>query len=622
MELKRRLGFWHVFAIAAGAMISSGLFVLPSLAYQEAGPAVILSYALAGIMVIPALMCQAELATAMPKSGGSYFFIERSLGALPGTLAGLANWLSIALKGAFALIGIGAFAQLFWPDVVSERGIKLIAIAGCVLFTILNIVSVKSTAGIQVLLVAILLGILGAFVAFGMPEIQHMNFANFVEKGWPSVLATAGMVFISFGGLTKVASVSGEVRHPGRNLPAGMFAAVAVVTLLYIAAVVVTVGVLDKETLANPQKALPLSLAAEQFLGQTGLILLSAGAMLAFVTTANGGLLTASRSPMAMSRDSLLPAVMQKVSKRFGTPQVSILLTSAFMIAVIAVLSIPNLVKVASAMMLMLFTLVNVAVLIMRSSGLQNYRPLYRAPLYPWLPLAGIAVYVLLIVDMGAVPLAMTGGFALCGTLWYVFYVRARIVRESALVYMVKGVVSREIYRSELDEELKNIALERDEVVRDRFDRLVSQCEILDLKGRLQADELFQRVAAVLAPRVNIDQGHLLELFGQREAQSSTVIQPGLAIPHIIIDGEKIFDMVLIRCKDGVFFPGKNVPVQVVFVLVGTRDERNYHLRALMSIAHTVQEHEFIKRWLAAPSPEHLRDIMLLSKRKRSIPGE
>jgi len=622
MKLKRRLGFWHVFSIAAGAMISSGLFVLPGLAYKEAGPAVILSYALAGIMVIPALMCKAELATAMPRSGGSYFFVERSLGALPGTLAGLANWLSIALKGAFALIGIGAFAQLFWPGVVDERGIKLIAIAGCVLFTVLNIVSVKGTAGIQVVLVAILLGILGVFVAFGLPEVRHMNYADFMEKGWPSVLATAGMVFISFGGLTKVASVAGEVRHPGRNIPAGMFAAVVVVTLLYVAAVVVTVGVLDKGTLASGENHMPLSLAAGQFLGPAGLILLSAGAMLAFITTANGGLLTASRSPMAMSRDRLLPGAMQKVSRRFGTPHVSILLTSAFMIGVIAVLSIPDLVKVASAMMLMLFALVNVAVLIMRSSGLQNYRPLYKAPFYPWLPLAGIAVYLLLIVDMGMVPLAMTGSFALCGALWYVLYVRARIVRESALVYMVKSVISREIYRSELDEELKNIALERDEVIRDRFDRLVSECEILDLEGRLQAEELFRRVAAVLAGRLKIDEDRVLELFRQREAQSSTVIQPGLAIPHIIIDGEKIFDMVLIRCKDGAFFPGQDAPVQVVFVLVGTRDERNYHLRALMSIAHIVQEHEFIKRWLAAPDPEHLRDIMLLSKRKRTILGE
>ena len=116
MALKRKLGFWDVFCIAAGAMISSGLFVLPGQAFRQCGPAVVLAYALAALMVVPALLSKAELATAMPRSGGSYFFVERSMGALPGTLAGLANWLSIALKSAFAMIGIGAFARLIWPD--------------------------------------------------------------------------------------------------------------------------------------------------------------------------------------------------------------------------------------------------------------------------------------------------------------------------------------------------------------------------------------------------------------------------------------------------------------------------------------------------------------------------
>ena len=97
MALKRKLGFWGVFCIAAGAMISSGLFVLPGLAFAEAGPAMVLSYAFAGILVIPAMMSQAELVTAMPRSGGSYFYITRSMGMLLGTLAGLSDWFAIAL---------------------------------------------------------------------------------------------------------------------------------------------------------------------------------------------------------------------------------------------------------------------------------------------------------------------------------------------------------------------------------------------------------------------------------------------------------------------------------------------------------------------------------------------
>ncbi len=116
MALKKDLGLAGVFCIATGAMISSGLFVLPGIAFAKAGPAMILAYLLAGVLVVPAMFSKAELATAMPKAGGSYFYIERSMGALPGTMAGLANWFSLALKSAFALVGIGAFASLIRPE--------------------------------------------------------------------------------------------------------------------------------------------------------------------------------------------------------------------------------------------------------------------------------------------------------------------------------------------------------------------------------------------------------------------------------------------------------------------------------------------------------------------------
>ncbi|MDY7009792.1 MAG: amino acid permease [Planctomycetota bacterium] len=620
-RLKRKFGFWGVFCIAAGAMISSGLFVLPGLAFANAGPAMVLAYALAGVMVIPAMFSQAELATAMPKSGGSYFFIERSMGPLPGTLAGLANWFSIALKAAFALIGIGAFARLIRPDgQISEWTIKGIAIGCCVFFMALNTLSVKGVGRLQIILVAVLLAIISVFVIAGVPATKHPHFADFMKKGWGEVFATAGLVFISFGGLTKVASVAEEVHHPGRNIPAGMFLAALVVTGFYIAAVFVVVGVMEAGELTN--NLTPLSLAAEKFMGPGGMILLSVAAMLAFITTANSGILSASRSPMAMSRDGLLPGFLQKVSPRFGTPHVSILITSVFMITIIALLSIENLVKVASTMMIMLFLLVNVAVLIMRASNLQNYRPLFRAPLYPWIQISGIVLCAFLIVEMGAIPLITTGAFALAGVIWYFVYVRRSISRESALVYMVRSVVSKEIYRSELEEELKQIALERDDVIRDRFDDLVRHCDILDLDGSVPADEMFDRAADSLAGRMDIDKQHLLTLFRQREASSSTVIEPGLAIPHIIVDGENIFEMLLIRCKEGVRFSGQNEPVRAAFVLVGSRDERNYHLRALMAIAHIVQEHNFHQRWLDASNIEHLRDILLLSGRKRDVPKD
>ena len=629
MRLRRELGFWAVFCISSGAMISSGLFVLPGQAFKFAGPAVIVAYALASLMVLPALLSKAEMSTAMPTSGGGYFFVERSMGALPGTLAGLAGWFSIALKSAFAMIGIGAFARLIWPDADLtdtqwEVLIKAVAVACCVVFVMLNVLSVKIAGGVQIAMVVVLLAILGLFIVAGAPHVrQHPNFDNLMQAGWEDVFATAALVFVSFGGLTKIAAIGEEVRKPERNIPRAMLLSWVAVSLVYIASVLVMVGVTDKAALgAGAYGSLtPLSLAASRFMGRGGAILLAAAAIMAFVTTGNSGILAASRSPLAMSRDNLLPRGLGKVSARFGTPAVSIVLTGGFMVAMIVLLSIPDLVKVASTMMLILFLLMNVAVLIMRGSRIRNYRPAFRAPLFPWLQLAGIATYAFLIVimtrRMTPLPLVTTAVFLLGGTLWYVLYVRRRTTRESALVYMVRSAVSKAIYRSTLEEELKDIALDRDEITQDRFDHLIRRCGILDLPGPIDADEMFVLAASELAPRIGVAEDELLALFQQREAQSSTVIQPGLAIPHVIVEGRGLFDVLMVRCRAGVRFPGAGEPVRIGFVLVGSADERNFHLRALMAVASIVQEPHFRQRWLEAPDPEHLRDIVLLSSRPR-----
>ena len=625
MELKRKLGFWDVFCIAAGAMISSGLFILPGQAFQVCGPAVVLAYALAGLMMIPSLLSQCELATAMPKSGGTYFFIERSMGALPGMLAGLANWLGLALKSAFAMVGIAAFARLIWGEAAgSEWLFKSIAAGCCLVFVLMNTFSVKLTGRAQIVMVAALLAALAVFVVVGIPNVkQHPNFDNLLDKGFGSVLATAGLVFISFGGLTKVASVAEEVHHPEKNLPRAMFLAFLVVGVLYVGAVFVIVGTLPADRIATEHSVnlTPVSDAAESFMGRGGMIVMSVAAILAFVTTGNGGLLAASRAPLAMSRDGLLPRGLGRISRRFGTPYFCVWLTGAFMIAIILLLSIADLVKVASTMMLILFLLVNVAVLIMRGGRIPNYRPRYRSPLFPWVQLIGIAVYAILIVDLtamlGLLPLITAGTFLLAGTVWYLLYVRPRITRESALLYIVRNAVAREIRRTGLDEELREIVLQRDDISHDRFDRIVQQCEIMDVPGPAPVEEVFTEAAGLLAARLNVSPEALLAKFRARETDSSTMIRPGLAIPHIIVEGEHLFDILLVRSHGGIVFDPDKPYVKTAFILVGSADERNYHLRALMAIAEIVQEEGFLDRWLAAPGPEHLRDIILLSRRPR-----
>jgi mannitol/fructose-specific phosphotransferase system IIA component (Ntr-type) len=504
---------------------------------------------------------------------------------------------------------------MVFPIQLEPWHLKAIAALCCIGFTALNIVSVKLTSRFQVLLVGILLTILALFVLFGAGAVEAVRYKGFLEKGWSAVFATAGLVFISFGGLTKVASIAEEVKHPGRNLPLGMILAWLVVTVFYIGVIIITVGVVeDRELVGN---LLPISLAASKFMGLPGFALLSLAAVAAFVTTANGGILAASRSPMAMSRDQLLPPLLAQVSSRFKTPHISIVLTGGFMVTAVVFLDIEVLVKTASTLMIILFILVNASVIIMRESRIQSYRPKFKSPLYPYIHIFAIIAYSALIIDMGLVPLLITAGFIGLSAAWFWLYVYRRVSRSSAVMHVVERVTDRELKTVTLENELRDILLERDNIIEDRFDQLIKECEILDIQGEEDAEKIFRQASAILAERLGTNEFVLFEKFLHREAEGGTVVQPGFAIPHIVVEGENKFDILLVRARDGINFPHAPDPVRIMFVLAGSKDERNYHLRALMAIAQIAQEKHFEQRWFAARDTQGLRNLILLSTRKR-----
>lgn len=617
--LRKELGSVAVFSIAAGAMISSGLFILPALAYSKTGPAVILAYFLASILILPSVLSKAELATAMPRAGGTYFFVERSLGSLWGLFSGLASWFSLSMKSAFAVVGMAILIEVILQGAFSTQlnpwHLKLIAVLCCIFFTAMNIVSVKLTTRFQNLLVGILLAILAIFIFFGAGTIDVTRYTGFLDKGWLAVLATSGLVFISFGGLTKAASIAEEVKHPGRNLPRGMLMAWFVVTVFYVSVIAVTVGVSDGKELSS--SFLPISMAAGKSMGAAGFTILALAATAAFITTANGGILAASRAPMAMSRDKLLPTFLSHVNKHFKTPHTSILLTGAFMTMAIVLLDIESLVKTASTLMIILFIFDNASVIIMRESRIQSYRPKFKSPLYPYIHILTIIIYGFLIVDMGKIPLLITAGFFVVSLAWYFFYVPKHAGRASAVMHIVERVTAKDLKTVTLENELRDILMERDEIIEDRFDQLVRECEILDIEGKDFSENVFREAASILADRLGTEEFVLFEKFLHREAEGGTVIQPGFAIPHIIVEGENKFDILLVRAVEGIEFPNTPEPVQIMFILAGSKDERNYHLRALMAIAQIAQEKDFQKRWLAARDAEAIRNLILLSTRKR-----
>ncbi len=608
-RLKRELGLLDIFCIASGAMISSGLFILPGLAYAEVGPAILISYVIAGLLVIPAMFSKAELATAMPKAGGTFFFIDRSMGPLMGTIGGFAAWFSLAFKSAFALVGIGLFAVLLNPG-FTELQTKLIAVFFCVVFTIINIRGVKHTGKTQIALVVGLISLLVFYIIAGMFFVDTSNFTNFAPYGFGSVFSTAGLIFVSFGGLTKVCSVAEECKKPGRNIPLGMFLAWGIISLLYLLVIFVTIGLVEPSQLLGSNW--PISLGAGTFLGGFGIAIMAIAAILAFISTANAGILAASRDPMAMGKDQLLPGSFAKISKR-GTPTFSILFTSGFMIIVILFLDLKDLVKTASLLKILLFLFVIFSLIIMRESKIRHYRPKFRSPFYPWIHIAGAIGLVFLIFEMGLVPMLIVGVFILFGFVWYWFFARDKIWREYALLHIVERLTGEKSTGYLVDEELREILIDRDEITEERFENIIKNCEVIDLYKYLLPDELAKLLAEKLSPKIGINEDKLYNLIKKREKDSNIVIHPGVAIVSHVIKGRDKFELLLVRSKKGMILSEDVDPIHAFFIIVSSPDQQNFYMHTLMWMVQIAEETDFEGEWLNAKDADELKSIILKS---------
>jgi APA family basic amino acid/polyamine antiporter len=209
----------------------------------------------------------------------------------------------------------------------------------------------------------------------------------------------------------------------------------------------------------------------------------------------------------------------------------------------------------------------------------------------------------------------------LFGLICYFVFIRHKTYKESKIVRLVIKLLPRRLAKNIKRREIRKIIREKNAVVLDRFDRLIQNCPVLDFEESITINEFFDRVAYVLSNRLNIAHDRICKLLWIREKHFSTVIIPGLAIPHLIIPGKKIFDIVLARCKKGIIFGEEFPPVNIAFILIGTRDERNFHLKTLASIAQIAQDKEFNGKCLKAKTIEDLRKVILLTKRDRFGPN-
>ena len=423
-QLDRSLGLGGVFTLAVGAMLGSGIFVLPGLAAAIAGPWVCLSYLIAGLFVMPALLSKAELATAMPVAGGTYSYVERSMGPWMGTITGLGNWFTLSAKTAFALVGLGGYLTIF-----SDADPTTVSLVILGLMITLNILGASKAALLQTVIVFSCVAGLLFFVVTGSLSANVSLQDPPFPKGAMGVLGGAGFVFVSYAGVTKICSVAEEVKNPERNIPLAMFLAQGTVMVLYALVSWVITANVPYESMATD--VAPMATAAKAIGGRAAEVGMAVLAIAALSSMCNAGVMASARDPYAMSRDRILPGLFSTIQPKFGTPIFAILLTGVLLISLVTFLPVVKLAKLASGFKIFIFCVVNLTVIILRETGVRWYKPTFKSPLYPWIQIAGIAGGVWLLAGLGMMAVFGVSLAVLFGTLWYFGYVRSRVDRKS-----------------------------------------------------------------------------------------------------------------------------------------------------------------------------------------------
>ena len=434
VELERSIGLVGGLAIGIGTMIGAGIFVFPGLAAAAAGPAAAISFVIGGVVALLVALPASELATAMPRSGGGYYFISRAMGALAGTVVGITLWFGLVFATAFYLVGFGYYALDMLRTLGIPAGAALVAplaVAAGAAFTILNVTGTENAAALQNGIVAVLLGLLVVFLGIGSVEVVLGDVEpreRFVPYGTMPVFTTAALVFTSYLGFAQVATVAGEIRRPGRNLPRAMVGSVVVVTVMYVLAILVATSVLGPADLARLDEAGMLETAmvevGRQLLGSIGAFAIVLGGLLATVSSANASVLSSSRAIYATSRDALLPRWASRVNLAYGTPHVALAMAGGPVVVLAATGRVEILAEVASFLHLVMYALICVSLVLLRRDPPDWYEPAFVVPGGPVVPVLGAVTSAGLILFMQPLSQILGLGFIAVTIGWYYYYAR------------------------------------------------------------------------------------------------------------------------------------------------------------------------------------------------------
>jgi basic amino acid/polyamine antiporter, APA family len=405
-HLQRAIGVLDLTALGIGAIIGTGIFVILGEAIGDAGPAIILSFVLAGITCAFSALSYAELASSIPVSGSAYTYSYATMGELAAWIIGWDLILEYSVSVAAVAVGWGQYFNelldtvfgLQLPEALAsppgEGGtFNLPAVFLVLAVTALLIVGVRETARANTIMVFTKIGIVVLFIVLAVTGFDSGNLSPFAPEGFNGIVTAGSVVFFAYIGFDAISTSGEETRRPGRDLPIAIIGSLAFCTLLYVLVALTASAAVPYKDL-NGQEA-PLAEVLRILGFDWGATLISFGALVAITSVVLTILYGQTRIMFAMCRDGLLPRGFAKVSPKRLTP-VRITATFGLLIAVVAAfVPLTEIVKLVNIGTLFAFVLVNIAVIVLRRTRPDLERG-FRVPFSPVFPIIGAALAIFL----------------------------------------------------------------------------------------------------------------------------------------------------------------------------------------------------------------------------------
>lgn len=361
--LRRELGTLDAVGIGFGAIVGAGIFVVTGVAAGVAGPAFLVSLAVAAVAAICNALSSAQLAAEYPQSGGTYEYGYRVLTPWAGFAAG---WMFLASKIAAAgtvALGLGGYLDALVPG-IPPRGI---AVAAIVVFTVLNYYGIRRSSRVNLMIVAVSLGALLLFIATGAASFRSEHLRPFAPAGWRGILEAAALLFFAYTGYARIATLAEEVREPRRTIPRATVITIGGAVLLYLGVAAVAVGAVGSQALAAT--AAPLQVAARALPLPGISTVVSVGGVTAMLGVILSQLLGLSRMGFAMARRGDLPGFFAHIHPRYGVPGRAVLAIGAVAAVVAATGTLAGVASAAAFAILIYYGLANLAALRMPASA-------------------------------------------------------------------------------------------------------------------------------------------------------------------------------------------------------------------------------------------------------------